>query len=106
MINQGLGIVAITTIALTLNGCSTNPALVKSESESYRTGFAHGCDSRAIDNNPYYLYQRDIKKYGNNAEYSQGWDAAYKQCKEKGTLTSFFTHEDGFLHDAIEEILP
>ncbi|MBC8518858.1 MAG: hypothetical protein H8D24_00430 [Gammaproteobacteria bacterium] len=108
MINQAVGIVAIITIVLTLNGCTTNPALVKSESESYRTGFAHGCDSRAVDNNPYYLYQRDVKKYGAgaDAEYTHGWDDAYKRCAEKGTLTSFFTHEEAFLHDAIEDLLP
>ncbi len=100
------GATAIITITLSLNGCSTNPALVKSESESYRTGFAHGCDSRAIDNNPYYSYQRDIDKYGNDKEYTQGWDDAYRQCEKKGTLESLFTHEPGLLHDAVEEALP
>ena len=106
MNNKTFGTAAVITTVLSLSGCSTNPALVKGESGSYRTGFAHGCDSRAVDNNPFYFYQRVINKYWGDADYTKGWDSGYEQCSKKGTLESIFTHEEGFLHDAIEEALP
>ncbi len=76
-----IGWILATSVAL--SGCATDPKTVQGNSPVYQVAFAEGCDSAAARNNPYYMYEKDIRAYRNDAAYNTGWKQGYVTCKDQ-----------------------
>ena len=68
-----------------LSGCGPRGEQVmiqNSKSSDYSTGYGDGCESgRADAGSVMSVAQKDEEKYQNNAQYKEGWDSGFRECK-------------------------
>jgi hypothetical protein len=76
-------LLALLPSTLIMTGCATDPMAVQSSSETYEVAFAKGCDSAAAKENPYYMFEKDVRAYRTDAAYFQGWKQGYQSCNGK-----------------------
>jgi hypothetical protein len=74
---------------LALIGCATDMQRVDREIGAgqplqYKEGYKAGCDSGYVAaGHPYYRFNKDVARYGNDNLYKQGWDDGFSVCKGK-----------------------
>ena len=93
MVARWTAIVAALALAGCADAVTRGADRIPDGPESFRTGYAQGCQSGYSDaNRPRFetQYRQDKAAYANDAQYREGWQRGYVACHEEETRFPHF----------------
>jgi flagellar biosynthesis/type III secretory pathway protein FliH len=81
-----IAVVSITCSLLAISACSnTKKDMIKEGyPKAYAEGFDDGCHSGKQAAGSFFdKFKKDVRRFGSDQQYSQGWSDAFRQCESK-----------------------
>lgn len=84
-------IVLLVITSIILAGCAgmqlqqqRNMLAAQGQPPEYIDGYSAGCNSgTSAAGNPYFSFEKDVRRFQNDSLYSQGWNDGFQICKSK-----------------------